>query len=39
VFCGMLILTVVVIAIDALVGVVEKRLLGWRPPSLGSDRG
>jgi NitT/TauT family transport system permease protein len=39
VFSGMLILTIFVIAIDALVGVIEKRLLRWRPPALGGDRG
>ena len=31
VFAGMLVLAVFVLAIDWLVGVVEKRLLVWRP--------
>jgi NitT/TauT family transport system permease protein len=39
VFSGILILTVFVIAIDAVVGVVEKRLLVWRPqaPSTATE--
>jgi NitT/TauT family transport system permease protein len=38
VFAGMLILTVVVIVIDALVTVIENRLLVWRPgPATGAQ--
>jgi NitT/TauT family transport system permease protein len=31
VFAGMFVLAVFVLAIDALVGVIEKQLLVWRP--------
>jgi len=35
VFAGMFVLACFVIAIDAVVGVVERRLLAWRPPVEG----
>ena len=35
VFAGMLILTVFVVLIDALVTLVENRLLAWRPQGVG----
>jgi len=37
VFSGMLILTVFVLVIDALVSLVERRLLRWRPSAAGSQ--
>jgi NitT/TauT family transport system permease protein len=38
VFSGMLILTVFVLAIDALVSLVERRLLRWRPSAAGGGQ-
>jgi NitT/TauT family transport system permease protein len=38
VFAGMIVLAVVVMAIDLLVGEIERRLLAWRP-SPGALRG
>ena len=38
VFSGMLILTVFVLVIDALVSLVERRLLRWRPPVAGQQQ-
>jgi NitT/TauT family transport system permease protein len=38
VFSGMLILTVFVLVIDALVSLVERRLLRWRPSAAGSGQ-
>ena len=37
VFAGMLMLTVFVLVIDALVSLVERRLLRWRPSAAGSQ--
>ena len=38
VFAGILVLTAFALALDAVVGVVEKRLLVWRPSAGETER-